>query len=110
MLGVQRRRKDATSSQAARIIMTRFQIVPLSEVPTDSVLGFPMTCGEKNRLLKEYDDATRAFSNAVQQMRRKIGTLPKDEYERFERISNEARVKSEQTRLALEQHIATYRC
>lgn len=37
------------------------------------------------------------------ELRRKIGT---SEYERLERNSNEARVKSEQTGLALEQHIA----
>jgi hypothetical protein len=90
--------------------MRRFQIVPLGEVPTDSVLGFPMTCDEKTRLLRQYDDATLAFSNAVQELRRKIGTSPKEEYERLERLSSEARVKSEQTRLALEQHIATHRC
>ena len=85
---------------------TRFRIVPLSEVPTDGILGFPMTCDEKRRLLGQYDDATLAFSNAVQELRRKIGTSPKDEYERLERISSEARVKSEQARLALEQHVA----
>jgi hypothetical protein len=55
-------------------------------------------------------DATLAFSNAVQELRRKIGTSPKDEYERLERFSNEARVISEQARLALERHIATHRC
>jgi hypothetical protein len=93
-----------------RRIMSSAEIVPLSEVPTDSVLGFPMTCDEKGHLLRQYDHATLAFSNAVQEMRRKIGTSPKDEYERLERIANEARVKSEQTRLALEQHIATHRC
>jgi hypothetical protein len=69
-----------------------------------------MTCDEKARLVRQYDDATLAFSNAVQELRRRIGTSVKDEYERLERISNEARVKSEQTRLALEQHIATHRC
>jgi hypothetical protein len=89
---------------------TQFQIVPLSEVPTDSSSGSPMSCEEKARLARDYDDATQAFSNAVQELRRKIGTSPKDEYQRLERISNEARVKSEQTRLALEQHIATHCC
>jgi hypothetical protein len=69
-----------------------------------------MSCDEKARLARAYDDATLAFSNAVQELRRKIGTSPKDEYERLERISAEARMKSEQTRLALEQHIATHRC
>jgi hypothetical protein len=90
--------------------MTRFRIVPLSEVPTDSVLGFPMTCDEKGRLLRQYDDATLAFSKAVHELRRKIGTTAKDEYDRLERIANEARVKSVQTRLALEQHIGGHHC
>ena len=59
-----------------------------------------MNCEEKARLASAYDDATLAFSNAVQGLRQKIGTSPKAEYERLERISAEARVKSEQTRLA----------
>jgi len=45
-----------------------------------------------------------------QKLRRKIGTSPKDEYQRLERISNEARVNSKQTRLALEQHLAVHHC
>jgi hypothetical protein len=84
--------------------MTRFEIVPLSEVPTG------INCEGKARLVKEYSLATAAFSDAVQELRRKIGTSPKVEYERLERISSAARVKSEQARLALEQHIETHRC
>jgi len=69
-----------------------------------------MSCEEKARLVKEYHVATLEFSEAVEQLHRRIGTSPKGEYERLERISNEARIKSEQTRLALERHIATHRC
>jgi hypothetical protein len=69
-----------------------------------------MSCEEKARLARAYDNATLAFSNAVQVLRLTIATSTKDEYERLERISTEARMKSEQTRLALEQHIATHRC
>ena len=64
-LGIRCRRRNATSSQGVGIgqtgetSMTRFRIVPLSEVPT------PMICDEKGRLLMQYDDATLAFSNAV---------------------------------------------
>jgi hypothetical protein len=83
---------------------TSFKTVPLREVPT------AMSCEEKARLVRDYDNATLAFSNAVQEMHRKIGTSLKEEYERLERISHQARVKSEQTRLTLEQHIATHRC
>jgi hypothetical protein len=83
---------------------TTFKIVPLSEVTT------AMSCEEKAHLVRDYDNATLAFSNAVQEMHLKIGTSTKEEYQRLERISHEARVKSEQTRLTLEQHIATHRC
>jgi hypothetical protein len=83
---------------------TSFQTVPLSEVPKH------MKCEEKARLATKYDDATLALSNAVQQLRTKIGTSPKAEYERLARTSRKARAKSEQARLALEQHLATHRC
>jgi inorganic triphosphatase YgiF len=84
--------------------MTRFQIVPLSEVPTDS------SCEEKARLAKEYNVATSAFSEAVKQLHLRIGTSPKEEYTRLTQISNEARMQSEQARLALEKHLAAHGC
>jgi hypothetical protein len=69
-----------------------------------------MICEEKARLVDEYSATTSAFSNAVQEMHRKIGTSPKEEYKRLEQDSSEARVKAERARLALEQHIAAHRC
>jgi hypothetical protein len=69
-----------------------------------------MICEGKARLLEEYSAATLTFSKAVQELRRKTGTSPKEEYKRLERISSEARVKSKQVRLALEQHIAAHGC
>jgi hypothetical protein len=69
-----------------------------------------MVCEEKARLVDEYSAATSAFSKAVQELRRRIGTSPKEEYKRLEETSNAAHVKSEQARLALEQHIASHRC
>jgi hypothetical protein len=69
-----------------------------------------MVCGEKTRLVEEYSMATQAFTRAVQELRRKIGTSPREEYKRLERISLEARLKSEQARLALEQHVVAHGC
>jgi hypothetical protein len=69
-----------------------------------------VSCEEKARLAMEYETATSKFSEAVGELRRKMGTSPKDEYDRLERASNEARVRSEQARLALEQHTAAHRC
>jgi hypothetical protein len=72
--------------------------------------GFKVPCEEKGRLATEYDAATSKFSEAVRELHQKMGTSPKEEYDRLERISTQARMNSEQARLALEQHIATHRC
>lgn len=69
-----------------------------------------MNCEEKARLMSDYNAATSKFSEAVAELHRRMGTSPKEEYERLDRAANEARVKSEQARLALEQHIAAHRC
>jgi hypothetical protein len=69
-----------------------------------------MICQEKARLAQEYQAATVKFSEAVGQLQRNIGTSTKAEYERLQRISDEARVKSEQARLALEGHLAAHGC
>jgi hypothetical protein len=69
-----------------------------------------MACEEKARLAAEYESATTEFSEAVRELRRKIGTSPREEYGWLERISIEALVKSERARLALEQHAAAHLC
>lgn len=68
------------------------------------------TCEQKKRLATEYEAATRKFSDAVAELRKKMGVSTIEEYQRLDRAANEARVKSEQARLALEQHIASHRC
>jgi hypothetical protein len=60
--------------------------------------------------VQEYNVATVEFSETVKELHQRIGTSPKEEYKRLGQISNEARVKSEQARQALEQHIAAHGC
>lgn len=69
-----------------------------------------VSCEEKNRLALEYHTSTSKFSEAVRELHREMGTSPKEEYDRLERAANQARMKSELARLALEQHIATHKC
>jgi hypothetical protein len=69
-----------------------------------------MSCEEKDRLAEEYAATTAKFAEAVRQLQQNIGTSGRPEYERLQRASDEARVKSEQARLSLEQHIAAHRC
>jgi len=67
-------------------------------------------CPEKDRLLKEYQATTESFSGAVSDLQALRGTSSQAEYERLRRIAEEARLKSEQARLALESHSAAHRC
>ena len=69
-----------------------------------------MSCEEKERLAREYKASVRKFAETVQQLHRNISTSTRPEYERLQRASDEARVKSEQARLALEQHMAAHDC
>jgi hypothetical protein len=68
-----------------------------------------MSCEVKIRLTSEYETATTLFSEAVTELRRKIGISTREDYEQLGWKANDARVKSEQARLALEQHIAEHR-
>jgi|HubBroStandDraft_2_1064218.scaffolds.fasta_scaffold1014750_1 hypothetical protein len=69
-----------------------------------------MSCEVKVQLTTNYEMATALFSQAVSELRRNMGTSTKIEYYQLERSANDARVKSEQARLKLEQHIAEHRC
>jgi hypothetical protein len=69
-----------------------------------------MNCDEKARLAQDFEAATRKFAEDVRQLQQNIGTLTREEYERLQRISDEARMKSEQARLALEHHVAAHDC
>jgi hypothetical protein len=69
-----------------------------------------MTCVEKSRLVANYEEATNKFLEAVKEVHRKMGTSPKEEYERLDHVANEARMRSEHARLAVEQHVAAHGC
>jgi len=54
--------------------------------------------------------ATQGFADAVTELQRKMGTSAKEEYKRLNRVADEARLKAEHARIALEQHAAAHRC
>jgi hypothetical protein len=69
-----------------------------------------MSCEEKERLLKEYQATTRNFAASVDELHRRMGTSSLHEYQQRQRTTEEARLKSELARLALEHHVATHQC
>ena len=67
-------------------------------------------CAEKQRLLNAYEAATADFSSQLTTLNRGIGTTSKERYEHLRRAVDEARVRSEQARLALERHVGEHAC
>ena len=67
-------------------------------------------CEEKTRLVSDYETAAKTFAAAVGDLQRKTGTSSKAEYEELHRSIDKTRLKSEQARIALEQHIAIHGC
>jgi len=67
-------------------------------------------CEEKAKLVAVYETAAKTFANSIGELQRRIGTSSKAEYEELHRTIDIARLKSEQARLALEQHVATHDC
>lgn len=67
-------------------------------------------CPVKERLIREYNDATKMYSQVLNELRTRMGTSSKSQYQQMLRKSEEAREKSEQARLAVQQHVSEHRC
>lgn len=69
-----------------------------------------MICEEKQRLLAAYQAAAEEFAATVTDLKRKMGTSSFAEYQHLQRLTEGARLKSEQARLAFEGHAAAHGC
>lgn len=69
-----------------------------------------MICQEKEGLVAEYGAAAQKFAEAVVELQRRIGTSNLPDYDWLQLVSDEARLKSEQARLALELHTIAHGC
>ena len=67
-------------------------------------------CIEKRRLVETYQQATARFSKQLTILNGRLGTSPRDEYDELRSAVDTERVRSEQARLALEQHVADHGC
>ena len=67
-------------------------------------------CEEKTRLLVAYQTATGKYSTAVSDLARKMGTTPQPEYEKLNRLAEEARYESLDARDRLDWHTAEHGC
>jgi len=68
----------------------------------------PITCDEKDRLRRAQACASADFSRAVQVLEGCM--MDRSEYDHLLKFSEEARLRSDQARLALERHVAEHGC
>lgn len=76
----------------------------------DDAISNSSVCAEKERLVAAYEADTNAFAATVTNLHERIGTSSKGDYFRLRQTVDEARLKSEQSRLALERHIESHQC
>ena len=67
-------------------------------------------CDEKERLITAYAKASADLAEAVDALRKREGTSPKDEYDTLCRASEDAHMRNEQARLAFERHAQDHKC
>jgi hypothetical protein len=70
----------------------------------------PEPCGEKARLLAEYQERVRLYNVAVSALSEARPRANRGDYLRMQRYAEQARQKAEQARLALERHSNEHGC
>ena len=67
-------------------------------------------CEQKQRLLHKYETAVSEYSRSVSVLKNRLGVLEREEYVRIQRFTEEARVRAEEARIALEKHVQQHGC
>jgi hypothetical protein len=67
-------------------------------------------CEEKSNLVSAYERSTRAYSDAVGNLQRIIGTSPKVDYEAQYRMTEALRLDAMKAQEALQEHVTMHGC
>jgi hypothetical protein len=68
------------------------------------------TCPVKIRLLADYERATLAYSNKVSELKEKIGTSSKEDYDALYRMTEALRSDTRKAQRDLQNHAASHGC
>ena len=68
------------------------------------------SCAEKTALLLSYSDAAREYSDAVTELHERIGAVPREEYERLYRQTEDTRRSVETARTVMDEHVREHGC
>lgn len=72
--------------------------------------GSSVNCDVKDTLSHAFERGTRTFADAVTDLNQKRSQTDNAEYNRLRIAADMARINSENTRLALDRHIAEHGC
>ena len=67
-------------------------------------------CPEKTRLLYQYDALLAEYSRTISFLFKRVGVLRKDAYQEISDFTDNARLRCEDARIALEQHVREHGC
>ena len=67
-------------------------------------------CEKKRSLLETYQNATQAYADGVEKLRRQMGTMDKPEYDALYRITEELRLGATGAREELNAHVTLHGC
>ena len=67
-------------------------------------------CPVKEQLLHAYEATVSEYSRSVSVLKSRLGILSRDEYLKIQRFTEEARVRAEEARLALQKHVQEHDC
>ncbi|HYP07675.1 MAG TPA: hypothetical protein VER03_15685 [Bryobacteraceae bacterium] len=67
-------------------------------------------CTEKSRLLYKYDAVLAEYSRTVSFLYKRVGVLRKEAYREISDFTDDARLRCEEARIALEEHIREHGC
>ena len=70
----------------------------------------PSPCAEKTRLLYKYDAVLAEYSRTVSFIYKRVGVLRKEAYREISDFTDDARLRCETARVALEDHIRQHGC
>jgi hypothetical protein len=68
------------------------------------------SCPVKRQLFAEWQKATETYSKTVADLSKKIGVLPRAEYEKLAQSAEEARAQSLEAKAALDTHTKLHGC
>ena len=74
------------------------------------IMTLKESCPAKTALMAAWQSAAETYSKVVAELSRRIGTLPKAEYEKLRRAAENARHRSMEAQAELQSHIEEHGC